>query len=201
MFVARILYPVKVLGPGNRIGIWFNGCSHKCKGCSNPELWEFQERYKTPLKNVVKLIESISSKSIVDGFTITGGDPFEQPEELNILLSELKKISEDIIVYTGYEYDTLEVKYKDILDKITVLIDGPYIESQNEDCFMRGSNNQQIIVLDPAFSEFYNTYVKKGHNEIQNFTSRDGVISVGIHRAGYDEELNQMMHQKGLEEY
>ena len=44
MYVARILYPVKVLGPGNRIGIWVSGCNHRCKGCSNPELWKQEER-------------------------------------------------------------------------------------------------------------------------------------------------------------
>lgn len=36
MYVARILYPVEVLGPGKRVGIWFSGCPSKCKGCSNP---------------------------------------------------------------------------------------------------------------------------------------------------------------------
>lgn len=36
MYVAGILYPVEVLGPGKRIGIWFSGCLSKCKGCSNP---------------------------------------------------------------------------------------------------------------------------------------------------------------------
>ena len=48
MYIARILYPVEVLGPGKRIGIWFCGCPRRCEGCSNPELWEFQERYQVP---------------------------------------------------------------------------------------------------------------------------------------------------------
>lgn len=43
MYIARILYPVEVLGPGKRIGIWFCGCPRRCEGCSNPELWEFQK--------------------------------------------------------------------------------------------------------------------------------------------------------------
>lgn len=51
MYVARILYPVEVLGPGKRVGICFYGCPRKCKGCSNPRLWNFQERYKTMPKN------------------------------------------------------------------------------------------------------------------------------------------------------
>lgn len=76
MYVARILYPVSVLGPGKRIGIWFNGCNHHCLGCSNPELWEPQERYKTTLETIMQLISHVCVAHPVDGFTLTGGDPF-----------------------------------------------------------------------------------------------------------------------------
>ena len=75
MYVARILYPVEVLGPGKRIGIWFCGCPHKCKGCSNPELWDFQDKYNVSLETVMALVTSIAKDNQVDGFTITGGDP------------------------------------------------------------------------------------------------------------------------------
>ena len=43
MYVSRVLYPVNVLGIGNRVGIWTSICKHKCIGCSNPELWEAKE--------------------------------------------------------------------------------------------------------------------------------------------------------------
>ena len=102
MYVARSLYPVKVLGPGERIGIWFCGCPRRCEGCSNPELWNFQEKYKTSPETILSLIEKISAKNKVDGFTITGGDPIFQTEDLLRLLEEIKKISDDIIIYTGY---------------------------------------------------------------------------------------------------
>lgn len=201
MFIARILYPVNVLGPGDRVGIWFDGCKHACKGCSNPELWDFQEKYKISLNRVLKLIETIKESNNISGFTITGGDPFEQPDDLNELLGALKNISMDIIVYTGYEFDYLKQKFPDILKKITVLIDGPYIEEKNDNSFMRGSSNQNYIVLDSNYNEFYKTYFQKGINKIQNFTSKDGIISVGIHRVKYNQELDQRIRLMGLEEY
>ena len=90
MYIARILYPVEVLGPGRRIGIWFCGCSHKCKGCSNPELWQQFEKYKISIDDVLTLIHQISDANPVDGFTITGGDPMEQSYELSVLLQKIK---------------------------------------------------------------------------------------------------------------
>ena len=73
MYIARILYPVKVLGPGNRIGIWFVGCHHRCKGCSNPELWKVDEKYFITIDQVEKLIRTVAAENEIDGFTITGG--------------------------------------------------------------------------------------------------------------------------------
>ena len=62
MYVARILYPVEVLGPGKRVGIWCCGCPRRCKGCSNPELWEFQERYQVSPERIFRLIQKIAEE-------------------------------------------------------------------------------------------------------------------------------------------
>lgn len=199
MYIARILYPVKVLGPGLRIGIWFDGCKHKCKGCSNPELWEFQERYRTSSNVVINLIEKITENNIVDGFTLTGGDPLEQPEALRVLLPKLKKINADILMYTGYEYKTVADKYSDIFENITVLIDGKYIEERNNNCILRGSDNQNIYILNDNYKEKYEHYLNTAKNEIQDFTSNDGIISVGIHRPDYNRTLKNLIKEKGLE--
>lgn len=199
MYVARILYPVRVLGPGRRIGIWFCGCLHKCPGCSNPELWSFQERYNTSLQTIVNLIYQIYKTHSIDGFTLTGGDPFYQPEALRLLLPQLKKISNDILVYTGYDYEPLTHQYPDLMAQIGVLIDGKYIEDQNIGLPLRGSDNQRIIILNDVLSPKYTHYVNSVSNQIQNFTTHDGVISVGIHRPGYNTQIDSLLQQKGLE--
>ena len=182
MYIARILFPVKVLGPGNRIGIWFCGCPRRCDGCSNPELWEFQDRYKTSLETVMTLIEKISRSHKVEGFTLTGSDPFFQPDALSELLERIKKISDDILVYTGYTKDELSAP---LLKNIAVLIDAPYIKERNNNCLLRGSDNQTIHILSEKYRATYQNYLASVENQIQNFATRDGYISVGIHHPDF----------------
>lgn len=198
MYIARILYPVRVLGPGERIGIWFEGCRHFCAGCSNPELWEQQPEHHINIKILEQMIRKIAADSPVDGFTLTGGDPFWQPEALAALLPILHTISDDILVYTGFTWEDLRDQYPDILAQIGVLIDGPYIEQRNHNCPLRGSDNQRLIYSSQAMEEKYRTYLTNFTNQIQNFRARDGVISVGIHRPGYNDEIKARLHSKGV---
>lgn len=200
MFIARILYPVKVLGPGKRIALWMVGCSHACKGCCNPELWIQSAEYYITSEKFEELIDNIASKFEVDGFTITGGDPFYNPSDLNNILDVLRKFSTDIIVYTGYRYDVLKKRCdcRDCLNKITVLIDGPYIEKYNNGSFLRGSSNQNIIILDEKYRDFYSKYTATGVNMIQNFMTKTGFISVGIHDKDYERKLNRLITNKNI---
>ena len=197
MYISRILYPVEVLGPGKRIGIWLSGCIHHCPGCSNPELWEQKEENQTSLDTVMELINLICSEKDVDGFTITGGDPFYQPDVLRELLPRLVEISADILVYTGYSYEELP---RDILRYIAVLIDGKYIEERNHGELLRGSDNQRIMVLKCEYKTAYQKYLQAVRSDIQNFPVRNGVISVGIHLPKYEENLKRAAIEKGLEE-
>ena len=160
MYVARILYPVHVLGPGERIGIWFCGCEHHCKGCSNPELWEQQERYRTSADTVMGLIHQICRTHTVDGFTLTGGDPFYQPEALAKLLPALSAISDDILVYTGYDYSDVKWKYPKLMAQIGVLVDGKYLEQRNTGAVIRGSDNQNILILQEHLVDRYQSYLE-----------------------------------------
>ena len=189
MYIARILYPVEVLGYGKRIGIWFDGCPHRCKGCSNPELQVTDEKYNIDIENVFDLVLKITQSNPVDGFTLTGGEPFFQLESLDILTRKLSRISGDILIYTGYTLKELhEMKsqtVENILSRISVLIDGRYIEELNNNCPMRGSQNQKVHILSEKYRKVYNDCMKR-ENKIQNFMSGNSIISVGIHKKNFD---------------
>ncbi|KGK83905.1 hypothetical protein DP73_19295 [Desulfosporosinus sp. HMP52] len=193
MNIARILYPVKVLGPGNRIGIWVCGCPRRCRGCSNPELWEQRPKYEITVQELKDVIGSIVSTHKVDGFTISGGEPMAQSQALAELIKYLKTVSADILVYTGYRYEALYKQKSDyiddILSSVAVLIDGQYIEELNTNIVLRGSENQNIVILNSEYKANYENYLETVHNQIQNFTTADGVVSVGIHHRGFSKAL------------
>ena len=148
MNVARILYPVQVLGPGKRVGIWVAGCARKCKGCSNPELWKQKPEYEISVWQLVSLIKNLSRDYEVDGFTISGGEPMNQAIELDRLIGHLSGISSDILIYTGYTIEELKKRHEPatdaVLDQVAVLVDGEYIEDLNNNTFLRGSSNQRV---------------------------------------------------------
>lgn len=195
MFVARVLYPVKVLGIGNRVGIWTSICKHKCDGCSNPELWEANDSQKVSIEELFNTIKQINEFKKIDGFTITGGDPFYQADELNKLIDKLLQISDDIIIYTGFTYqellDSKNKDIKDILNKISILIDGKYIKELNDNSFMAGSSNQQKIILNKKYQQEYEKYFNENTNQIQNFVLDDGIVSVGIHNKDFDKKIRK----------
>lgn len=184
MYVARILYPIQVLGPGNRIGIWTVSCKHHCKGCSNPELWNIDSKYFITVKDLERIIRNIAADNQIDGFTITGGEPIEQAAELSVFLDNVSDISKDVLLYTGYQLDDLQAEVQ-LLKYVAVIIDGEYIEELNDNCFLRGSSNQTINILNPEYRDLYTEYIKDNSNEIQNFMIGNEVISVGIHKRNF----------------
>lgn len=141
MKVLKIIPDTIVDGPGLRTSIYFAGCSHHCKGCHNPESWDFnQGKDYTPSALILKLVN-------FDKITLSGGDPFDQNlQELSEFISTLKRdYDSNIWCYTGYTFEQLLDK-KEILKNIDVLVDGPFIKSLKDSTLLfRGSSNQRII--------------------------------------------------------
>lgn len=186
MKVDRILFPIETLGPGNRLVIWTRGCSKHCHKCANPELWSSDGGQDISVKKIVQIIYNIHKDSVIDGITISGGDPLEQIQDLIELLDEIKLFIDDILVYTGFEYSLIEQQWeKTIIDKlrdnISVLIDGRYINELNKPEYaLKGSANQNIIIFDEKYKEKYERYIRQGR-KIQNVYMGNKLISVGIH--------------------
>lgn len=142
----------RVNGPGDRFVIWTQGCRKMCKNCYNPETWS---HYRNNLVDIDFLVEEIKNLNST-GVTISGGDPFEQPEELFYLLREIKQLdlSDGVIVFSGYTMREIrgDCKLEKCLDYIDVLIDGLYIEENRITNGLAGSSNQEFHFLTDRIS-------------------------------------------------
>lgn len=135
-------------GPGVRVSLFISGCTHRCHGCFNQDLWDFKYGQKFTSDTLEELLESLQPKYIT-GLSILGGDPLDGNE--NILTTEMivKRVKntfpqKTIWVYTGDLYEN--VKNLPVMNFIDVLVDGPFIEAQkNLMLKFRGSSNQRII--------------------------------------------------------
>ena len=112
----------------------------------------------------------------------------EQAEELSMLLEQLKLINDDVLVYTGFEIEELSEKQ---LKNVSVLIDGKYVEELNDNSLLRGSSNQRIHILEETQKNKYEKYLSTETTKIQNFTTNDGIVSVGIHKPDFMKEENK----------
>lgn len=199
MLVARCMYPVQSLGPGNRLGIWMCGCNRRCRSCANPELWAFDKRYEITPEALFHAVEKILSGKTVEGITISGGEPFEQPQELLRFLQLFPPEMTDILVFTGYTIqqllDRCQAETDALLDRIGVLIDGEYREEENNGSILRGSDNQVIHILRPELEPRYQMYLQAPKRLIQNFASDQAMYSVGLHEKGFREKLKHCLEE------
>ncbi|HBC73270.1 MAG TPA: radical SAM protein [Candidatus Wallbacteria bacterium] len=184
IFVDLIYHPVLALGPGERTGLWTRGCTIRCPGCSADHAWEFLEEYKMKTEEAVGEILKYA-KAGCRALTISGGEPFDQPEALNALLEAVRRGGvNDIFIYSGYPYETLKKKYGGILDKTDVLIDSPFQAGTPSKELWRGSGNQNMIILtgNKILKEKYEAFAadNSGGRKLQVITHKDKVYIIGI---------------------
>lgn len=144
-------------GPGVRVSLFVSGCTHHCKGCFNPEAWDFN--YGEPFTREVEdtVLEALRP-GYIQGLSLLGGEPFE-PANQTALLPFLRRFREQfpdktLWCYSGYDFekDMLTGNLGDwntvceMLSYIDVLVDGKFVlEKKNPDLRFRGSENQRVI--------------------------------------------------------
>ena len=143
---AKINYIDTVNGSGIRVSIFFSGCNFHCKNCFNSELWDFNYGIPFTEETINKIIELLTP-DYIKGLSILGGEPFHNYDAVIKLIKKVKEIypNKDIWIWTGYKFDDIPEKCKDILDLADVIVDGRYEEDKRDlSIAFRGSTNQRI---------------------------------------------------------
>lgn len=134
-------------GPGLRYAVFVQGCTHGCPGCHNPDS---QPAGVGTTHAVDEVLADIRKNPLVHAVTLSGGEPFEQPEACAALAQALKAEGYNVWTYTGYLFEDLLARddehVRTLLQNTDVLVDGPFVESlKSLDLKWCGSSNQRLI--------------------------------------------------------
>ena len=136
-------------GPGLRYSVFVQGCPHHCPGCHNPESHDFTGGRLT---DTGELLRPMKINPLLDGLTLSGGEPMCQPEACCALAEAAHAAHMNVWCYTGYTWEALLAE-KDpariaLLQQIDVLVDGRFVLSEKDISLkFRGSRNQRVLNL------------------------------------------------------
>ena len=144
--IAGIVNDSIVDGPGFRLTVFTQGCVHGCPGCHNPKTHDFKGGYDI---DTDAIILQARENILLDGVTLSGGEPFCQSAACAEIAKGAKKLGLNVWCYTGYTYEELisgSAEWMNLLNEIDVLVDGRFeIDKKTLNCRFRGSSNQRLI--------------------------------------------------------
>lgn len=143
--VSRIHFPVSTLGPGRRLGIWLQGCSIRCPGCISVDTWDGSVGH-IGLEQLMDMITVYAAEA--EGLTVSGGEPFDQPEALAAIFRHWRASSDrSTLVFTGRELADVSPWLEMNPGLVDAIMTGPFRSDLPQTLALRGSDNQQLHVL------------------------------------------------------
>ena len=147
--ISRLLHPVRVLGAGDRAGVWVQGCTIGCAGCLARDTWPRRPELAMPVGDILNWLDGLPGP--LDGVTISGGEPLQQPGPIAELLAGIRAWRGDrpidVLLFTGYAWSRA-CRSTAVLAGCDAVVAGPYVERRNVgDTPLRGSDNQRIVPL------------------------------------------------------
>ena len=199
-------WPVTVLGPGRRIGLWVQGCSIGCKGCVSQDTWPADPAKAIAIDDLIAWCGRVTQGAL-DGVTISGGEPFDQPLALGGLLQGLRAwrrkdaLDFDILCYSGYPLKTLERKHAKTLALLDAIVPEPYADALPLGPVWRGSSNQPLVLLSDRGRARYAKYVSMAADadkRMQVAVEGGRVWMIGIPERGDMARVEALCASRGL---
>lgn len=142
-------------GPGLRLTIFTQGCLHHCPGCHNPQTHDPEGGSWADTEDI---LAAAAENPLLDGITLSGGDPFLQPVPCLALAEGAHKIGLNVWTYTGYTWEALleenDAEKLALLKETDVLVDGPFLLAERSlELLFCGSRNQRLIDVKKSLAE------------------------------------------------
>lgn len=197
--LSRVHFPVTTLGPGRRLGIWVQGCSIRCPGCISSDTWA-KRAADVEIAELLDLVRPWLHEC--DGITISGGEPFEQPEALEQLLHAIRQLSRaNILAYSGLPLEklaSLDIVKRGLID---CLVSDPFDVSLGQTRYLRGSDNQRMTCLTALGLEVFgdlDRYATDADRRLDVMFDADGQVWLaGIPSRGDMTRLQLILENQG----
>ncbi|MFG2900917.1 4Fe-4S single cluster domain-containing protein [Streptomyces zaomyceticus] len=153
-------FPLETLGPGRRLGVWFQGCPLACAGCMSRHTWAAEGGREWSVGELLDLWRD-ALRDGAQGLTVSGGEPLEQAPALAEFLAGaalLRDATEgagesgarperraDLLVYTGYEQDEWDPDRLRALRHADAVVAGRFRVAEPTTLVWRGSANQRLL--------------------------------------------------------
>ena len=209
LLLNRAHYPVTVLGHGTRAGLWVQGCTLACHGCMARDTWAAggpQDAVEPDVPS--RWVGALPGP--LDGVTVSGGEPFQQPEALAELLAALRTARPgtelDLLVYSGYPWSRLArwAAAQPALALCDAVVAGPYVRHRDTGSALRGSDNQRVVPLTALGERRYGegrngeSGGAAGRPGLQVGVEGDRIWTVGLPRPGERERLRAALTARGV---
>lgn len=194
LLLARIAHPVRTLGPGRRLALWVAGCPLHCPGCISPELQSLDAGKPIPVPRLARHILALEGP--LEGLSLTGGEPFAQPEPLAALwdLIAAERPHWDLLVFSGYTLPRLRRRdeTRRLLQRTDLLIAGPYRADLPATAPLLASANQRFHSLTPRGEAMRRVIVRSAPAQAELGILPDGAgLLIGI----VDPQRRRRLHE------
>jgi anaerobic ribonucleoside-triphosphate reductase activating protein len=200
LLLNRMHHPVTALGHGTRAGIWVQGCTIGCNGCASRDTWDPTAGDPIEPASVLGWLDALPGP--LDGVTVSGGEPFQQPAALAELLTALcdwrADRPMDLLVFSGYAWGRLSTRpeYATALASCDTVVAGPYVEGHSSGTPLRGSDNQEIVTLTALGQERYGGSLPASRMQVSS--DGDRIRLIGIPRRGDLDRLRAGLAARGI---
>ena len=144
-----------VNGDGLRVVLWTQGCPNHCKGCQNPETWDYEAGVVVSIDEIMERLSEFKGQA---GLTFCGGEPFVQAKACREIAERVRKeFGWNVWSFSGFTHEIIKEaggEPWEFLKSLDALIDGPFILAQRDlSLRFRGSKNQRLLRLKQGTGE------------------------------------------------
>lgn len=196
MRITRIAAPITVLGPGRRAVVWVQGCTLACPGCASADTWSSDGGREMPTDLVVAEVLRLVREHDLDGVTVSGGEPFQQAEQVADVLAGVRETRPDldVVIFTGYDAAVARRRSTRLARLADILVAGRYDQTQPSDRPLLASANQRLLTTDRGAARL--AAISPGR--VQVAADGEDLFVVGLPRPGDLERLQVALEDRGV---